>query len=402
MKFSVIAEDGTARRCVLKLNGKRLDTPAFIPVATLASVRGLDARDLKELGVQAVIANTYHLHMKPGDELIREYGGIHSFMSFDGIVMTDSGGFQAFSLGFGMEHGVGKIADNIFLENLRQENLENRSGKKWAYVDDEGVTFRDPLYSRRARLTPELSMKIQSNLGSDIIFAFDECTSPLSDYEYTKKAMERTHRWALKCLESYDRKQKIFGIVQGGEYRDLRIESARFINSLPFDGFGIGGSLGKSKSDMLNILEWVVPELDPERPRHLLGIGGVDDIFESVERGVDTFDCVTPTRWARRGVVFVTPESGGNRRNKFRMHIKRSEFRTDHGPIDESCECFVCQTYSRAYLRHLFKANELTFFRLASYHNLHFMMTLMERIRESIESGTFQTLKREWLPDQPA
>ncbi|NOY10569.1 MAG: tRNA guanosine(34) transglycosylase Tgt [Archaeoglobi archaeon] len=383
-----------ARRGVLKVNGKRLDTPAFIPVATLASVRGLDGRDLREMGVQSVIANTYHLHMKPGDELIREYGGIHRFMSFDGIVMSDSGGFQAFSLGFGKEHGVGKIANNIFLEGLREVEFR---GERWAYVDDDGVTFRDPLYSRKVRLTPERSMEIQSNLGSDIIFAFDECTSPLSDYDYTKKAMERTHRWALRCLESYDRRQKIFGIVQGGEYRDLRVASARFISSLPFDGFGIGGSLGKSKRDMLNILEWVIPELDPERPRHLLGIGGIDDIFESVERGIDTFDCVTPTRWARRGVVFVSPESGGSRRNKFRIHIKRSEFRLDHGPIDQSCDCFVCQTYSKAYLRHLFKANELTFFRLASYHNVHFMMRLMEQIRESVESGAFQELKRKWL-----
>ncbi len=394
MKFSITAEDGMARRGVLKVNGKRLDTPAFIPVATLASVRGLDGRDLEEMGVQAVIANTYHLHMKPGDELIREYGGIHRFMSFDGIVMTDSGGFQAFSLGFGKEHGVGKIANNIFLEGLREVEFR---GEKWAYVDDDGVTFRDPLYSRKVRLTPEKSMKIQSNLGSDIIFAFDECTSPLSDYEYTKRAMERTHRWAHRCLESYDKKQKIFGIVQGGEYRDLRIASARFIASLPFHGFGIGGSLGKSKRDMLNILEWVVPELDPERPRHLLGIGGIDDIFESVERGVDTFDCVTPTRWARRGVVFVSPESGGSRRSKFRIHIKRSEFRTDRSPIDRSCDCFVCQTYSKAYLRHLFKASELTFFRLASYHNVYFMMNLMEQIRESVESGTFQELKKRWL-----
>lgn len=394
MKFKVITEDGYARLGRLKVNRKRLDTPAFIPVATLASVRGLDARDLKELGVRAVIANTYHLHMKPGDEMIRDFGGIHRFMSFDGIVMTDSGGFQAFSLGFGKEHGVGKIANNIFLEGLKDVDFK---GEKWAFVDDDGVTFRDPLYSRKIRLTPEKSMKIQSNLGSDIIFAFDECTSPLSDYTYTRKAMERTHRWAVRCLESYDKRQKIFGIVQGGEYRDLRIESARFINSLPFDGFGIGGSLGKSKRDMLNILEWVIPELNPDKPRHLLGIGGIDDIFESVERGVDTFDCVTPTRWARRGVVFISPEGGGSARNKFRIHIKRSEFRTDRKPIDESCECFVCQSYSRAYLRHLFKANELTFFRLASYHNLYFMMKLMERIRESIEDGSFQALKSRWL-----
>ncbi|MBE8540510.1 tRNA guanosine(34) transglycosylase Tgt [Geoglobus acetivorans] len=394
VKFTIIAEDGMARRAVLKINGKRLDTPAFVPVATLASVRGLDVRDLREMGVQAVISNTYHLHMKPGDELIRQYGGIHRFMNYDGIVMTDSGGFQAFSLGFGMEHGVGKIADNIFLEGLKSAEYR---GERWAFVDDDGVTFRDPLYSRKARFTPEISMRIQSNLGSDIIFAFDECTSPLSNYDYTKKALERTHKWALRCLEAYDRKQKIFGIVQGGEYRDLREKSARFINSLPFDGFGIGGSLGKSKRDMLNILEWVIPLLDREKPVHLLGIGGVEDIFEGVERGVDTFDCVTPTRWARRGVLFVSPFSGGNRRNKFRVHIKRSEFRLDDRPLDEWCDCFVCQNHSRAYLRHLFKANELTFFRLASYHNVYFMVKLMREIRESIVLGRFFELKKTWL-----
>ncbi len=397
VKFSIMAEEDRARRGVLKINGKRLDTPAFIPVATLASVRGLDNRDLKEMGVQAVIANTYHLHMKPGDELIREMGGLHEFMGFDGIIFTDSGGFQAFSLGFGMEHGVGKIADNIFLENLKAESFENSEGKKWAFVDDDGVTFHDPLYSKKSRLTPEKSMKIQSNLGSDVIFAFDECTSPLSDYEYTRKAMERTHRWALRCLETYDKRQKIFGIVQGGEYRDLRLESARFISSLPFDGFGIGGSLGKSKRDMLNILEWVIPVLDRKKPVHLLGIGGIEDIFESVERGIDTFDCVTPTRWARRGVVFVSPENGGNRKNKFRIHIKRSEFRKESRGIDGWCDCMVCQECSKAYLRHLFKANELTFFRLASYHNLHFIMKLMEEIRESIESGTFSEFKKRWI-----
>ncbi len=392
--FRIIAEDGKARRGVIKINGKRLETPAFIPVATLASVRGLDCRDLEEIGVEAIIANTYHLHMKPGDELIKKLGGINKFMGFDGIIMTDSGGFQAFSLGFGMQHGVGKIADNIFLEGFRDEEFE---GEKWAFVDDDGVTFKDARYGRRVRLTPELSMKIQSNLGSDIIFAFDECTSPLSDYEYTKRAMERTHKWALKCLECYDKKQKIFGIVQGGEYKDLRIKSAKFISSLPFDGFGIGGSLGKSKRDMLNILEWVIPILPADKPRHLLGIGSVEDIFESVERGVDLFDCVTPTRWARRGVVFISKDAGGRKKNKFRIHIKRSEFRTDTSPIDSTCDCFVCQNYSKAYLRHLFKANELTFFRLASYHNVYFMIKLMEELRESIESGSFQRIKKKWL-----
>ena len=397
MRFRVTAELDSARTGVVRTRHGSFETPAFIPVATLAAVRGLDVRDLKEMGAEVIIANTYHLHLRPGDELIRRIGGLHTFMNFDGPIITDSGGFQAFSLGFGMEHGVGKIADNIFLEGLRTPENPGFKGEKWAFVDDEGVTFKNPLTGQKVKLTPEKSMQIQSNLGADIIFAFDECTSPLSDKEYTAKAMERTHRWAEICLECYDRRQALFGIVQGGEYKDLRIKSAKFMAEREFAGYGIGGSLGKSKRDMLNILEWVNPLLPEDRPRHLLGIGAVEDVFNSVERGVDMFDCVSPTRWARRGVLFVSPLEGGNVRNKFRIHIKNAKFREDGRPVDEWCDCFVCQNHSRAYLRHLYAANELTYFRLASYHNVYFMLKLMREIRDSIKDGSFYELKREWL-----
>ncbi len=394
LKFKVECEFERARCGVARIRGKKFRTPAFLPVATLATVRALDTRDLKEMGAEIIMANTFHLHLKPGDDLIKKLGGLHKFMGFDGVIATDSGGFQAFSLGYGMEHGVGKIADNIFLEGLREVNYK---GEKWAFVDDEGVTFKNPLTGEKTRLTPRKSMEIQSNLGSDIVFAFDECTSPLSDKEYTAKALERTHRWAIECLECYDKKQAIFGIVQGGEYEDLRIKSAKLFASLDFDGYGIGGSLGKSKRDMLNVLEWVIPLLPEEKPRHLLGIGGVEDIFNSVERGVDMFDCVAPTRWARRGHLYISPAEGGNPKNKFRIHIKNAKFKYDNNPIDRECDCYVCQSYSRAYLRHLFVSNELTYFRLASYHNVYFMLRLMEKIRESIEDGTFYELKKKWL-----
>ncbi|RLJ00942.1 MAG: tRNA guanosine(34) transglycosylase Tgt [Candidatus Aenigmatarchaeota archaeon] len=395
--FRIKSSDGWARTGVFKTRHGKVHTPAFLPVATLASVRALDTRDLKEMGAEIIMANTLHLHSKPGDELIKKLGGIHEFMGFDGPVATDSGGFQAFSLGLGMEHGVGKIADNIFLEGLKEVN---HKGKKRAFVDDGGILFKDPGSGRKVKLTPQKSMEIQSNLGSDIVFTLDECTSPLSDKSYTEEALERTHRWADECLKCYDRKQMIFGIVQGGEYKDLRVRSARFMSERDFDGFGIGGSLGKSKRDMHRILEWVNPILPENKPRHLLGIGAIEDIFNSVERGVDMFDCVAPSRWTRRATLYISPEEGGNPRNKFRIRIVNSRFRYDKNPIDKECDCFVCQSYSRAYLRHLYVSEELSYFRLASYHNVYFILKLMERIRESIENGAFQELKKKWLGER--
>ena len=395
LKFKINCQYKGMRTGTVKTRHGKFKTPVFIPVATLAAVRALDNRDLEEMGAEVVLANTYHLLLRPGDKLIKKLGGLHSFMNLNKPIVTDSGGFQAFSLGYGMEHGVGKIANNIFLEGLKTQKIEKR--EKWAYVDDEGVTFKNHIDGSLIRLTPKKSMEIQSNLGSDIIFALDECTSPLSDKSYTAKALERTHKWAEECLKYYDRKQALFGVIQGGEYRDLRIKSAKFIATKDFAGFGIGGSLGKSKQDMLKILEWVVPLLPEEKPRHLLGIGAVEDLFNCVERGIDMFDCVAPTRWARRGHLYVSPSEGGNVENKFRIHIKNSRFRDDRSPIDKECDCYVCQNYSRAYLRHLYVSNELTYFRLASYHNVYFILSLMRKIREAIEKGTFFELKKTWL-----
>jgi tRNA-guanine transglycosylase len=391
--FEILKEDkkSSARLGVIKTRCGSIDTPYFVPVATLASVRALGSDDLAELGVQCILANAYHLHLKPGDEVIKKLGSLHRFMAFDRPIFSDSAGFQAFSMGFGREHNISKIG-SIFPEGRETEDKRENLTR----ITDEGIYFKSAHSGTWHFLDARASMKIQSNLGPEIIMAFDECTSPLSDYEYTKKAMERTHEWATLSLKHHDKKQAIYGIIQGGWFEDLRKESTEFISSLPFDGIAIGGSLGNCKSDMHQVLEWVVPNLD-ERSRHLLGIGEIDDIFECVERGIDTFDCVAPTRLARRGNVFISPESGGRLENKFRISIKAPLYKDDKKPIDPGCTCPTCQRYSRAYVRHLYTANELSYFKLASVHNLHFMLRLMEQIRASIQNGTFTRLKRKWL-----
>ncbi len=398
--FKIIKKDKKtrARLGVIKTRRGNIETPYFVPVATLASVRALDSEDILNQGAQCTLANTYHLHLKPRDEIIKRLGGLHKFMNFDKPIFSDSGGFQAFSLGYGMEHNISKIG-NIFPDEKKGKKNEEREKVKMpslCKITDDGVTFTSIYDGSKHFMDAKKSMKIQSNLGTDIIMAFDECTSPLSDYDYTKKAMLRTHDWAKKSIRWHDKKQAIYGIIQGGIFKDLRYESTKFINSLKVDGIAIGGSLGNSKKDMHTILEWVIPLLD-DRPRHLLGIGEIDDLFECVERGIDTFDCVTPTRIARRGNLYILPESGGNPDNKFRINIKASKHKEDKNPIDKKCGCNTCKNYGRAYLRHLYIVNELSYFRLASIHNIHFMLKLMENIRESIKTDTFAKMKRKWL-----
>jgi len=383
-----------ARLGMIRTRRGYIETPQFIPVATVASVRALGSDDLRALGVQAIFANTYHLHLRTGEDLIRRMGGLHRFMSFDGPIFTDSGGFQAFSLGLGREHNISKIGSIFPQGRLSAERRENLTR-----ITDEGVAFKSLIDGGWHFLDPRSAMRIQSRLGSDIIMAFDECTSPLSDYDYTREAMERTHRWALQSLRYHDRRQAIYGIIQGGWFEDLRRESADFIRSLPFDGIAIGGSLGNCKEDMHQVLDWVIPRLD-ERPRHLLGIGEIPDIFECVERGIDTFDCVHPTRIARRGNLYISPASGGCIENKFRISIKSSIFKDDKRPVDPRCGCPTCRMYSRAYLRHLYISKELSYFRAATVHNVFFMLQLMESIRRWIRDGRFSALKRRWMKSE--
>ncbi|HLP79961.1 MAG TPA: tRNA guanosine(34) transglycosylase Tgt [Acidobacteriota bacterium] len=385
-----IDSDSRARRGEIHTRAGVIQTPAFVPVATTGVAKGLDSRDLVEIGSQCAFCNTYHMHLRPGEDVVKNAGGLSKFIAYPRPIFTDSGGFQAFSLGLGKEHGIGKVG--FFPE----QRVAVKETTVFANATDEGVHFKSIYDGTMEFLTPERSMEIQAALGADIIMAFDECTSPLSDYEYTKKAVERTHKWAVRCLQSYDKNQALYGIIQGGEWEDLRIESTKFIVSQPFDGIAIGGSLGKDKNDMKRVMDYIFPLLD-NRPRHMLGIGGVDDIFECVARGIDTMDCVAPTRNGRRGSLYICPQSGGNAANKWRINIDASKFRDDLQPIDPQCDCMVCKQYSRSFLRHLHNTREYTYARLAAYHNVYFITKLFEKIRTAIDNGTFVQLKKEWL-----
>ncbi len=387
MEFRIEAQDTRceARAGVLVTAHGAVETPAFVAVATRGTVKALSVDDLREIGVQILIGNTYHLLLRPGPEVVAELGGLHRFSSWDGPWMTDSGGFQVFSLGAGMEHGVGKIA-SIF----PGEEAPRPKGESIVRVDEEGAWVKSLLDGSWIRFTPEEVIRWERLFGADIILPLDECTSPFHDRDYTERAMERTHRWAERALRAFaeteglgpNPKQALFGIVQGGAYEGLRRRSARYIGSLDFSGFAIGGSLGKSKEDMYRVLEWTIPELPPEKPRHLLGIGTVEDIVEAVKRGIDTFDCAAPTRMARNGALLCAEEEG------FRLHIKAARYKKDERPIEEDCDCPTCRRYSRAFLHHLFRSGELSYFRLATIHNLRFMVRLMERIRAAIRAGS--------------
>jgi len=364
-----------ARLGLIKTPHGQIRTPAFLPVATQATIKSLSPADLKEIGLAALLCNTYHLYLRPGHKVVQRLGGLHQFMNWPGPIVTDSGGFQVFSLGFGLEQGVGKIA-GIFPGRAERPRIAK---PKLVKIDEQGAEFRSHLDGSKHRLTPKKSIQIQEALGADIILTFDECTSPLATKEYTQRAMERTHRWAEICLEAKRKKdQALFGIIQGGQWKDLRIKSARFISQLPFDGLAVGGSLGKTKRDMEKILDWVIPELPPAKPRHLLGIGQPADLEKAVAQGIDLFDCVYPTRLARHG-IFLT-ERG-------QLNIFNSAFRQDKKPIMSNCSCSTCRNFSRAYLHHLFKAKEMLGPRLATFHNLWLMARLMERIREEIRKG---------------
>ena len=391
MKFKVESKDGKARAGLLKLKHGNIETPFLMPVATKAAVKALSNEDMLELDAQLMIANTYHLMLKPGADIVEKLGGLNKFMNWKKPLVTDSGGFQAFSLGLGREHATGKMSV-FFPDSNKGTRKPTASTVK---ITDEGIHFRSIYDNSKQFLSPEKSIKIQEQLGADMILAFDECTSPLSDKNYTSNSLVRTHIWAQKCIDSHKTKQALVGIVQGGHWQDLRTKSAKYISSLPFEGLAIGGSLGKSKSDMHKILDWVVPELADDKPRHLLGIGVVEDIFEAVERGIDLFDCVSSTMIARAGYIYVRPPLG-TMKGKFRYKVTTSDYRKDKSPLDPNCDCKICRNHSRAYLNHLFAANEFLAYTLASYHNIHFFMRLMKEIRAAITEGTFSKLKKQW------
>ena len=391
LTFNHKAQDGMARTGTLTLKHGSIQTPALMPVATKATVKALTSEDLNELNAQFLICNTYHLMLQPTEDVIAKFGGLHQFMNWNKPLITDSGGFQAFSLGLGKEHAVGKM----FFPEEHHTNSKPK-GRSIAKISDKGISFQSIYDMSYQVLTPERSIRIQEKLGADLILVLDECTSPLSDKTYTANSLKRTHQWAKECLQIHKTNQAIAGIIQGGHWQDLREKSAQYLSSLNFDSYAIGGSLGKSKNDMHHVLEWVIPHLPEKKPRHLLGIGVVEDIFESVERGVDLFDCVSPTRIARSGYPHIRPPSG-TKKNKYRYKLKSQKYKDDSQPLDTHCDCKICKTYSRAYIHHLLKTEELIGYTLISYHNLYFMLHLMNEIRISINESRFNLLKKEWI-----
>jgi queuine tRNA-ribosyltransferase len=328
--------------------------------------------------------------LRPGPEIVSTLGGLHRFMAWDGPIITDSGGYQVFSLGFGLEHGVGKQIGTFPDETASTSRRPKGQPARLVRVDADGAAFTSHIDGSRHRLTPEDSIAVQEALGADIVLAFDEPTSPLHDATYTAAAMERTHTWARRCLAARSRPdQALYGVVQGGAFEELRQASAVFIAELPFDGVAIGGSLGKSKADMHAVLEWSVDRLPERWPRHLLGIGEPEDLFAAVERGIDQFDCVAPTRLARHGQLY-TPSG--------KLNVLRDDLREDPAPVQGDCGCYTCRSgFSRGYLRHLFAARELLAYTLASLHNLHFILRLVADIRAAIRTDSLPDLRDDFL-----
>lgn len=340
-----------------------IETPVFAPVGTQATVKAMRPSDLHDLGATLVLANTYHLYLRPGDELIRDLGGLHHFMQWDGPILTDSGGYQVFSL-----------------SDTRK-------------IDADGVTFQSHHDGSYHRFTPETSISIQENLGADVIMMFDECPPP-RDYDYVQASLARTHPWALRCVAAKSRgDQALFGIVQGGIFRDLREESARFLLELDLPGYAIGGlAVGETKAEMYTVLDWMHPVLPAGRPRYLMGVGAPEDLVNGVLRGIDMFDCVLPTRLARHGSALV---KGG------RLNMRNARFERDPRPINPDCACYACENFSRAYLRHLVKANEILGHVLLTTHNLHFLLTLMADMRKAIRKGALPDFASEFLRHYP-
>ena len=387
MKFFEIThkdKNSRARTGLIQTDHGIIETPDFMPVGTQATVKTLSKEDLNTIGAQIILANTYHLHLRPTEDLIAKFGGLHKFMNWDKPILTDSGGFQVFSLG------------------LQKEAKDETSNEKLVSIDDDGVTFKSHLDGSTHRFTPEEAINIQHKIGADIIMAFDECTPDDADIAYTKKAMKRTHEWAERCISEHKKNTKyhgyqqfLFGIIQGANHEELRKESAKIISSLDFDGIAIGGeSIGYNMGATKNILDWVSDIIPEDKPHYTMGVGfNPSDLFEVVERGIDMFDCVAPTRVARNGRLFVHKEINP----KMYINIKNSEFKTDDQPIDTKCGCFTCQNHTRAYLHHLFKAEEILGLRLASIHNLYFFLELMRQIRKAIKEDRFLELKKDIL-----
>ncbi len=360
--YELIKKDAhcKARRGVVTTPHGTIQTPVFMPVGTAATVKAMRPEQVEELGAEIILSNTYHLYLRPGHEIVKEAGGLHKFMNWNKPILTDSGGFQVFSLG-----------------DLRK-------------ITEEGVEFRSFIDGSKHMLTPEKSIEVQTALGSDIMMAFDECAPYPADREYVKNSLERTTRWLKRCKEAHKNteKQALFGIMQGGMYQDLRKQSAEEIVELDLPGYAIGGlSVGEPKEEMCEVLDYCVDYLPENKPRYLMGVGTPDYLFEGVERGIDMFDCVLPTRIARNGTAMT---SHG------KVNIKNAKYERDFTPLDPECDCYTCRNYSKAYIRHLFKSNEIMSSMLLSNHNLHFLVNTMKNIRKAIEEDRFLEYKMEF------
>ena len=365
-------------------------TPAFIPVGTKATIKAVLPQAMRDLGAQALLANAYHLYLQPGPDIVDDAGGLGRFMGWDGPTFTDSGGFQVLSLGVGFKKIIAMDASTVQADDVIADGKD-----RLAHVDDDGVTFKSHLDGSMHRFTPEVSMQVQHQIGADIMFAFDECTTLLNTRGYQELSVQRTQDWAIRCVLEHQRLtaarvhrpyQALFGVVQGAQYEDLRRKSARELAELELDGFGIGGAL--DKGELGTIVRWVCEELPPDRPRHLLGIGQADDVFAAVESGADTVDCVEASRNARNGTVYV-----GDRR----IHVRNAINRRNYEPLDPECDCYTCMNYTRAYLHHLFSAKEMLGSTLATIHNERYIVRLVDRIRASMIDKTFYEFRADVL-----
>lgn len=393
-------KDKPYRTGLLQTAHGEIQTPIFMPVGTQATVKTLDSRDIDEIGAQIILGNTYHLHLRPGEDWINERRGLHNFMNWNKPILTDSGGFQVLSLG------------------LQKENRTDKPTESLVKITEKGVSFRSHLDGSKHFFSPETAIEIQHKIGADIIMAFDEATPDSATHEYAKQSMERTHRWAQRCLLQHKNtttpqhpqtnkliNQLLFGIIQGGIYEDLRKESAKIISEMPFDGIAIGGeSVGYNMEKTKEILDWVVPIIGNDRPRYTMGLGlNPHDCLMAVKHGADMFDCVGPTRIARNGSLYIHPTTrdtdgtlNDETKQKLRIEIGNAQFAKDTSPIDNWCDCSTCKNYTRDYIHHLFRTEELLAYRLATIHNLRFMLKLMEETREAIKQETFETLCEVW------
>ena len=378
------------RAGVIKTPHGEIPTPAFIPVGTKATVKSVLPESMNNLGSKALLANAYHLYLQPGPEIIDQAGGLAKFMNWHGPTFTDSGGFQVLSLGVGYKKVIAMDS-----ENFQAAEVIATDKDRLAHVDEDGVNFKSHLDGSMHRFTPEFSMQVQHKIGADIIFAFDECTTLLNTRQYQEQSLERTYRWAKRCISEHEKLTKersdkpyqaLFGVIQGAQYEDLRRKASKDLSELDFDGFGIGGALDKNQ--LGTIVNWVNEELPENKPRHLLGIGEPEDLFVGVENGADTFDCVAASRVARNNAVYST--SG-------RFNVSVSKYKNDFSPIEESCNCYTCKNYSKAYLNHLIRAKEMLASTLLTIHNEFFIVNLVAQMRETIISGDFFEFKNEFL-----